>query len=317
MLYKTLGKWVCNMENQLHSGNTKLSLVGKPISTIGSPETGIEQFEDIAARLPAILQTTLEVDEIIYLYADEISKILEFDSLHYQHQSVGINISTNSPSHHSCNYRLEINSIWLGELTLTRRNKFSDTDVRLIEDLLCKLIYPLRNALMYKEAQKASLQDKLTGLYNRGAFDNSLKREVGLSSRQHTPLSLIVLDIDHFKAINDNYGHSSGDRALKALADCITETVRQSDITFRYGGEEFTIILSNTDLESAQLLAERVRIAVSQLTCNDGKRDFAFTISAGLAQLAQGEDGYALFDRADKALYKAKKSGRNQTIQAS
>ena len=304
------------MENQLHSQTAKLSLVGKTANTVGLPQTEIEQFEDIAVRLPSVLQTTLEVEEVIHLFSGEINKVVEFDSMHYQHQGVGINVNTDSPSHHSCNYRLEMNTNWLGELTLTRRKKFAETDLQLIEDLLCKLIYPLRNCLLYKQAQQASLQDQLTGLYNRGAFDTSLKREVDLSTRQHTPLSLLVLDIDHFKTINDTYGHSSGDKALKALAECVVDTMRQSDIAFRYGGEEFTLILSNTDLASAELVAERVRVAVSQLTCNDGKRDFAYTISVGVAELQQGEDGYQLFERADKALYKAKKSGRNQTVKA-
>lgn len=304
------------MENQLHSDTAKLSLVGKPASTVGLPQTDLEHFEDIAVRLPSILQTTLEVEEVVHLFANEINKVIDFDSMHYQHQGVGININTDSPSHHSCNYRLEMNTIWLGELTLTRRKKFAETDIQLIEDLLCKLIYPLRNCLLYKQAQQASLQDQLTGLYNRGAFDTSMKREVDLSTRQHSPLSLIVLDIDHFKTINDSYGHSSGDKALKALAECILDTMRQSDIAFRYGGEEFTLVLSNTALESATLVAERIRIAVSQLTCNDGKRDFAYTISVGVAELQQGEDSYQLFERADKALYKAKKSGRNQTVKA-
>jgi diguanylate cyclase (GGDEF)-like protein len=304
------------MENQLHSETTKLALVGKTTNVVGLPQTDLEQFEDIAVRLPAVLQTTLEVEEVIHLFSTEINKVIDFDSMHYQHQGVGINVNTDSPSHHSCNYRLEMNTNWLGELTLTRRKKFADSDLQLIEDLLCKLIYPLRNCLLYKQAQQASLQDQLTGLYNRGAFDTAMKREVDLSTRQRSPLSLIVLDIDHFKTINDNYGHSSGDKALKALAECVTETMRQSDIAFRYGGEEFTLVLSNTDLDSAELVAERIRVAVSQLTCNDGKRDFAYTISVGVAQLQQGEDSYQLFERADKALYKAKKSGRNQTVKA-
>jgi len=304
------------MENQLHSETTKLALVGKTTNVVGLPQTDLEQFEDIAVRLPAVLQTTLEVEEVIHLFSTEINKVIDFDSMHYQHQGVGINVNTNSPNHHSCNYRLEMNTNWLGELTLTRRKKFADSDLQLIEDLLCKLIYPLRNCLLYKQAQQASLQDQLTGLYNRGAFDTAMKREVDLSTRQRSPLSLIVLDIDHFKTINDNYGHSSGDKALKALAECVVETMRQSDIAFRYGGEEFTLVLSNTDLNSAELVAERIRVAVSQLTCNDGKRDFAYTVSVGVAQLQQGEDSYQLFERADKALYKAKKSGRNQTVKA-
>jgi diguanylate cyclase (GGDEF)-like protein len=219
-------------------------------------------------------------------------------------------------SHHNCTYRLELSAVWLGELTLTRGKKFSDQDTQLVEDFLCKLVYPLRNCLLYRQAQRAALQDKLTGLNNRAAFDNSLTREVDLAQRQHSPLSVVVLDIDHFKTVNDTYGHSAGDTALRALADSIIDTLRRSDIAFRYGGEEFTLVLSNTDKASAHLVAERIRIAASQLNCNDGTRNFGFTVSLGVSELEQGEHLTAFFDRADKALFQAKKSGRNITISA-
>ncbi|MDH5357696.1 MAG: GGDEF domain-containing protein [Gammaproteobacteria bacterium] len=304
------------MENQLHPEIAKLSLVSKHNHAIdfNEPKHAIETAEEVALRLPAVLQTSLELDEVINLFHKEISKVLPYDSLHYLHQAMHYEINTGSRSHHSCNYRLEMNNVWLGEITLTRRKKFSDDDTQLLEDLLCKLIYPIRNCLLFRQAQTAALQDKLTGLGNRGSFDSSLAREIDLAHRQRIPMSLIVLDIDHFKAVNDNYGHSSGDLALQALAQSITDTLRLSDIAFRYGGEEFTLILSNTDIESAQLVAERIRTAASQITCSDGNRTFGFTVSLGIAQLNQAEKAATLFDRADQALYLAKKSGRNQTV---
>ena len=156
--------------------------------------------------------------------------------------------------------------------------------------------------------------DPLTGLYNRRHLIRVAENEIHNQPRTNNPLSLILIDIDKFKTVNDTYGHSSGDAALKSVAQSITDTMRRSDIAFRYGGEEFTLILSNTDIEAARLVAERIRIAVSQLTCSDGKRSFGFTVSAGAAQLTQGEDGSNLFDRADKALYQAKDRGRNQVV---
>ena len=307
------------MENQLHPETAKLSLVGKHGHAVdfSTPKHALENAEEVASRLPAVLQTSLELDEVINLFHKEISKVLPYDSLHYQHQAMHYEINTGSRSHHSCNYRLEMNGVWLGELSLTRRKKFSDDDTQQIEDLLCKLVYPIRNCLLFRQAQTAALQDKLTGLGNRGAFDNSLAREIDLAHRQRIPMSLIVLDIDHFKAINDNYGHSSGDQALQLLAQSITDTLRLSDIAFRYGGEEFTLVLNNTDIESAHLVAERIRIATSLLNCSDGNRNFGFTVSLGVAQLKSGEKSAALFDRADQALYLAKKGGRNQSVCAS
>lgn len=297
--------------------SSKLSLVGNQANiTTTEPSQNSHRTEDILARLPSVLQTSLDLDIIISLFEKEITEILDYDSLHYQHQGVQSDIMIGSKSHHSCNYRLEMNGVWLGEITLTRRTKFSDSDTLIFEDLLCKLIYPIRNCLLLSQAQAAALQDSLTGLNNRGAFDLGLKREIDLAHRQHLPLSLIILDIDHFKAVNDKYGHSSGDLALQQLAQSITETMRLSDISFRYGGEEFTLILSNTSGKSAQIVAERLRKAVANLHCSDGSRTFGLTISLGIAQLALGESDTSLFDRADQALYQAKKSGRNKFITA-
>ncbi|MFT7413471.1 MAG: diguanylate cyclase (GGDEF)-like protein [Methylophagaceae bacterium] len=304
------------MENQFPAETAKLSLVGKHRHAIDFSQSNDDNqdIEYIAARLPAVLQTSLELEDVIGLFHKEITKVLAYDSLHYQHQDVQCDISTGSRSHHACNYRLDMNNVWLGELTLTRRTKFSDTDMQLLEDLLCKLIYPVRNCLLFRQAQTAALQDKLTGLNNRSAFDTNLKREIDLAHRQNMPMSIIVLDIDNFKAINDNYGHSMGDSVLQLLANSITETMRGSDLAFRYGGEEFSLILSNTDSKSALLLAERLRLAAFELVCNDSKLNFGFSISLGIAQLKHGEQSRSLFDRADHALYQAKKLGRNITI---
>ena len=254
--------------------------------------------------------------DLVQLFQDELKKVVPYDSFHYQHRGVLCDINTAKRSHHNCTYRLEMNAVWLGELTLTRGKKFSDKDTKLVEDFLCKLVYPLRDCLLYHQAQRAALQDKLTGLNNRAALDNSLTREVDLAQRQHTSLPLVVLDIDHFKTVNDSYGHSVGDLALRTLPDSIIDTLRRSDIAFRYGGEEFTLVLSNTDKASAHLVAERIRVAASQLSCNDGARNFGFTLSLGVSELEQGEHITTFFDRADQALFQAKKLGRNNTVSA-
>ncbi len=305
------------MATPRHKEQATLSLVDKHNHAVALDVPQQEEsIESVLAHLPAVLQTTLELDDVINLFHREISKILPYSSLHYQHKDTHCDIATGSRSHHSCNYRLEMNNIWLGELTLTRRNKFSDPDTQLLEDLLCKLIYPLRNCLLYRQSQTAALHDKLTGLNNRGAFDDNLKREIDIAQRQHSPLSLLVIDIDHFKTVNDIYGHRGGDTVLQLLAKSIMDTMRASDVAFRYGGEEFTLLLNNTDAKSAHLVAERIRLAVSQITATADNKNFGITISLGLAQLNQGEQGSSLFERADQALYQAKKTGRNKTVSA-
>lgn len=303
------------MATPLHSEQATLSLVGNHNHAIEVDAPQLQDsIEDVLARLPAVLQTSLELDTIINLFHKEISKVLPYSSMHYKYQDHHCDVMPASRSHHSCNYRLEMNKSWLGELTLTRRTKFSDEDTQVFEELLCKLIYPLRNCILFRQAQAAALNDALTGLHNRGAFDNSLKREMDIAQRQHLPMSLLVIDIDHFKAVNDTYGHGGGDHALQLLAQSISNTMRTSDLAFRYGGEEFTLILSNTDVKAASLVAERIRIAASKLTCVADNKNFGLTISIGAAEFKQGEAAAALFDRADQALYQAKKTGRNKMI---
>lgn len=305
------------MEQQLPNDN-KLSLVDGGLTTTTRPvkTDSIVQTDEIVARLPGILQTTLVLEELLPLFEQQLRQVMHFDSFHYRHQALNCHIDSESQRHHRCHYKLDMNGQYLGDLTLTRRHKFTEKQISLLEDLLCQLVYPLRNCLLYKQALNSALLDDLTGLGNRAAYEKSLQREIDLAKRQQTALSLIILDIDNFKAINDAYGHSSGDRALKTLAETISQTMRRSDMAFRFGGEEFVLLLSNTDSEAAAIVAERLRIAVSETLCHDGKRGFGFTVSLGFAQLEQDELGYHLFERADMALYQAKQTGRNAAVSA-
>lgn len=303
------------MEQQLPNNNSKLSLVNgglkapQPVASNSSVPA-----EEIVNRLPAVLQTTLILEDLLPLFEQQLRQVMQFDSFHYQHMTLNCQIDSDTQRHHRCHYKLDMNGQYLGDLTLTRRHKFTEKQIALIEDLLCQLVYPLRNCLLYKQALNSALLDDLTGLGNRAAYEKSLQREIELAQRQQSELSLIILDIDNFKAINDAYGHSSGDRALKALAETISQTMRRSDMAFRFGGEEFVLLLSNTDAEAAAIVAERLRIAVSETLCHDGKRGFGFTVSLGIAQLDAEEHGYHLFERADMALYQAKQTGRNTAV---
>lgn len=301
------------MEHQLHSGN-KLSLIQGKARTVDTPIIKPAQIDNVLGRLPSLLQTTLILEELLPLFKEQLQQILHFDSFHYQHQAMNCHIDSADPRHHRCNYTLDLNGQYLGELSLTRRHKFSDAQIELLEELLCQLVYPLRNCLLYKQALLSALHDELTGLGNRAAYEKSLQREIELAQRQNTPLSLIVLDIDNFKHINDSYGHNSGDQALRTLSTTITQSLRRSDMAFRFGGEEFVLLLSNTDARAATIVAERLRQAVADTRCIDTTKTFGFTISVGVAELETDEQAYHLFERADMALYQAKQTGRNLTV---
>jgi two-component system, sensor histidine kinase LadS len=163
-----------------------------------------------------------------------------------------------------------------------------------------------------ESAEREAQRDPLTGVFNRRGFYEQAKLPCQLAARQGRPLSLVVIDLDHFKAVNDQHGHHVGDEVLKAVAGALAATLRQSDILARWGGEEFILLLPETTIDVALTLAERLRLQVEQTRIPSGTTSIAVTASFGLGQLANAEEFDTLIDRVDEALYLAKSSGRNR-----
>ena len=165
--------------------------------------------------------------------------------------------------------------------------------------------------------RRLSQVDPLTGLFNSRQLHEQLRVELERAERYHRPLSLMMLDCDHFKRINDSYGHLEGDRVLQCLAQVIRQTLRSSDHAYRYGGEEFVVLMPETGLSAATHLAERLRegFASSVLETGSGQQ-LRCTISIGVAELIDGESEISLLRRADDAGYEAKRRGRNCVVLA-
>ena len=171
----------------------------------------------------------------------------------------------------------------------------------------------LELAITTQHAREAALTDVLTGLYNRRHALDRLAQEWAEAERGHRPLALLMLDIDYFKAVNDNHGHDTGDIALRRVADTLRAMSRMSDVVCRYGGEEFMVIAPDTSLEGAAQLAERVRAAVAQQILQAGLNPLKLTVSLGVAVKREGLAGVdRLVKAADEALYQAKQLGRNR-----
>lgn len=165
------------------------------------------------------------------------------------------------------------------------------------------------------DARREAMADALTGIANRKMFDFVLQQAAVDSTEAGEPLSLLMLDIDHFKQFNDNYGHHVGDQVLRLLATVLTQSVKGQDTAARYGGEEFAVILPQTTLGNALKLAEGLRERVSRKSIVNRRtkqRLGAFTVSIGVAEFRHGESPRSLIERADAALYAAKRAGRNR-----
>lgn len=167
-----------------------------------------------------------------------------------------------------------------------------------------------------EEAREAAERDPLTQLYNRGVFDRGLLRAVRSAEDEGAPLSLAVLDVDHFKQVNDEYGHPVGDQVLTRVAALLQAAVRQDDLAARIGGEEFALVLPGSPVEAASEVVERIRASVEAEIFGVEGATFSVTLSAGVAILDDDETAAALLKRADEALYAAKQAGRNQAVRA-
>ncbi len=258
------------------------------------------------------LQTTLDIDELTHLFIAITRQLNAFDEAEFENQPAGISVVTGNPEKHSCCYDLVLTEQYLGKITFSRAQPFGPPETTALEEALCMLLHPMRNALLYRAAVDAAANDPLTGLNNRTRLDTVLDRDVDLANRHATPLTLIMLDVDWFKNVNDEYGHLTGDDVLRKLSARIGEHVRDSDACFRYGGEEFAIVLANTRLDGGLFLAERIREAIEGAPFRCQAHELNITISLGVSVLKRGETAHDLLRKADAALYRSKAGGRNR-----
>lgn len=267
-------------------------------------------------QLSDLLSRSLNLNDIVRSFSTEVNPLVPHTSYRYISEQLMEPVKQGKLDRHSLHYHLTIHQMDLGELTIYRNSPFGANEVCQFEDLLCALVYPLKNALMYHTAITSAYRDPLTGINNRAAMDKLLPREVRLAKRHDQRLAMMIMDLDGFKGINDSCGHDTGDRVLQSVANVIMTSLRDTDMLFRYGGDEFVAALPHTDIQGAIDVADRVLHSVEQLSVDDCPEYTSIGMSIGLSMLHAGDDYKRFFKRVDQAMYRSKKAGKHRAFVA-
>ena len=312
--------------------------------TEGGPEERRDAFtEEPTAQIDFSLTPTRETDADVLLHeehegASPTLVIISGDRIgsHYalhpgslrvgRAEACDITVVDHAASRLHCQFETRPDQTRVRDLGSTNGTRVNEqrVDLRVLEDgdiigvgstLLKYLAGSNREAAYFEEVHRLMMTDPLTGAMNRRSFDADLARCWYDARRYDRPFSLLLLDIDHFKRVNDTYGHQAGDRVLARLGALVADMKRFSDRFCRYGGEEFALLLPQTSLSNAVILAERIRARVEATRFEHEERAIPVTISIGAAEVAEPLDSHEdLVKLADERLYEAKRGGRNRTV---
>jgi len=255
------------------------------------------------ASLLEQLQTTLDLGKLLDIIAMEAARYVNFCGLYFKSQTVSKALRGSRKAKHERQFELKLNDEFVGTLSYGVNSPISlshDKDLQRIHQII---LYPLKNALQYHQAIQLAMHDGLTGLGNRRYFDEQLKRAMHNANRHHTQVGLVLGDLNKFKAINDTYGHSVGDQVLKQFANILRSCIRDSDSTFRFGGDEFAIIVEHASDDSLNVIQSRINNA---LKTNALLAKHQVGCSLGTTFMNRADNEHSLFERADQALYRQK-----------
>ena len=298
------------MENRLESmsRSTERKFPEAPFPVEGA------SGDPIGFQLILELQSTLNIEKLLEIFFRHLKKEVACQCQHYFNDSLGLAVREGALAHHRAEYRLLVGGEDLGTICFYRRRPFDEEELERIEALLGMLILPLRNAVHYQEALRAASHDPLTGLKNRRAFEDDLEREISRARRERQRLGLMMIDVDRFKQINDQIGHLAGDQVLAEVARALKNSVRRSDMAFRYAGDEFVLLLPNIDEKGMRILENRLHAAIANLQCTYGDRPIPVSVTIGNALLEEGEDEKTFFEKADLEMLEKKESRHRQPM---
>jgi diguanylate cyclase (GGDEF)-like protein len=298
------------------SPSSTLRVVPPAADSEAAKRLASERRISLRLRLGTLLHSTLDLADLMQQFGREVERELAGAGLLYEASATAEPVHYGQSGRHRVSYQLEYDNLSLGKLECSRAKRFTERELERLEMMIGCLIPALRNAHRYQMALQSAVLDPMTSLGNRAGLSSAVDREIALAHRHRHPASLLVIDIDHFKHVNDTYGHSAGDAVLLEVSRVLREISRGSDALFRFGGEEFVALLPQTDAQGAAVIAERIRVAIAEHTTPYQDQKLYVTTSIGVAPLLKDDNLQSWFDRADRALYQAKQNGRDQVVTA-
>jgi len=257
------------------------------------------------------MQATLNTGVLVSRLFNWLGEQLPVVGIEYIYPDEHIELRSGESRQHSAHYVLRLEQRYLGEITLSGSKRMAEGQLYVLEQAMGVFVHYLKNALDYLELEKVAFRDSLTSVMNRTALDELLPKEVDRAQRYDYELSVMMVDIDHFKEINDRVGHLGGDQVLCEVSRVMRTNLRSSDLIFRYGGDEFLVIMPSTNLAGARTAAGQIMTAVKERPVAANGREVEPRMSIGVVSRQLGESPDELLLRVDDALYDAKKTGRD------
>lgn len=277
-------------------------------STYVEPKLQQKSIMRVSLDLANRLQQSMEPEILLAIFREEVSKLLPICGLTFHGDKEAFTVAMSDVSKCNLDVGLRVKGDTIGRIEYDFTHTLILEQKHQLNQITQMLAYPLYHALKFQKMKHLALNDSLTGLANRNQFDFSFKDSVTESQKKQVSFSLLVLDLDGFKRINDEFGHQTGDLVLTTFAQILVDCCCDGDKVFRFGGDEFTVLLNNADKKSARYLSDRIYDAVLS---NNLLVQFKVSCSIGTARYQLGDSFNSLFERADLALYRAKSNGKN------
>lgn len=254
------------------------------------------------------LQTTLDVEQLLAIYLNALAGVYKVNAISLETFQNSFTSGIAKPDSQILTLPIRIDNKLMGKISYYTEKRTTDILMSSLSGFQKALVFPLRNALAFWQLQQMALKDSLTGVGNRASFDDAISRSLQQGLRYEEEFVLMMLDLDNFKRVNDIQGHQVGDKVLTDFTQCVLGCLRAEDQMFRFGGDEFAIILPKQGLEAAKVVANRIHTAVAQ---SPKFMKYGVSTSIGCACYLTTDTIESLFARADKALYAAKYAGKN------